>query len=124
MSNFDFRTWSYLNEHLAALFREDPVEKISVRRLVYMAYLRRLLSLGKTVSNRAKVLDGLGHPPSAIVDGLLKKFTEQNRDGRPIMTPAMEIKLLSYLSVLCLMADNYCTDVTRLASDLALPSKK
>jgi hypothetical protein len=44
--------------------------------------------------------------------------------SRPQFTPATEAKLWSYMFVLCLMVDNYSSDINELAKDLNMPPAK
>ncbi|KAK4052313.1 DNA-directed RNA polymerase I subunit rpa49 [Microbotryomycetes sp. JL221] len=62
-----------------------------------------------------------------IVDNLIERYSEQSKQGsttKRTFTTTSEMKLLGYMFVLILKLDNWSTDVTTIANDLGMGSKK
>ncbi|GAA5940277.1 hypothetical protein JCM3775_004418 [Rhodotorula graminis] len=101
-----------------------------LRLAVHVAHLlafRQAARPGKPV-DRAHLVDKLGHPSAAVVDALIERYTEATRgpggDEQRQVTSTMELKLLGYLLVVVLKVDGWTTDVTTIADDLAIGSKR
>ncbi|GAB1523388.1 DNA-directed RNA polymerase I subunit rpa49 [Rhizoctonia solani] len=62
--------------------------------------------------------------PDLVFDGLLERFTETARGGRPTVTSQTETKLFTYLLALCLRIDAFSTVILPLANDLKISPVK
>jgi len=69
-----------------------------------------------------KAKERMSRVPPLVQEGLWLRFSEASRQSDPNrVTTEMEIKLLSYMFVLCLFVDAFAADVGALANDLHLP---
>ncbi|BGP19904.1 hypothetical protein JCM10213_008622 [Rhodosporidiobolus nylandii] len=102
-----------------------------LRLVVHLSHLfafRQAARGGPHPVDRQKVAEKLGNPGNAVVDALMERYTEKARGptGEEIrkVTSTMEIKLLAYLLVVVLKVDGWSTDVTGIADDLGMGTKK
>ncbi|KAM0786126.1 hypothetical protein ACM66B_006936 [Microbotryomycetes sp. NB124-2] len=114
-------------------------------KLKLVIHISQLFAFKQAVSNgrdaaleRNKMQQKLGGAPMTIVDALLERYSQGQRVGssstasassagkaeRRKFTATSEIKLLGYLFVLMLKVDGFSTDVTTVANDLGMGSKK
>ncbi|CAE6459776.1 unnamed protein product [Rhizoctonia solani] len=124
-------TW--INGRLRALFETgQSVSKSKLKCLIYVSILFAFRqTAGYTLSKaagdpRAALRERLD---SAIVsdlvfDGLIERFAETARGGRPAVTSHTETKLFTYLLALCLRIDGFSTVILPLATDLKVAPPK
>lgn len=102
------------------------------------AFRRAVPRASSRAHDRESLRENMTKVPDKIVDSLIARFTETTRGStkcvevlttvqtlttdycRIQMTTNTEAKLLNYMFALCLRLDNYMTDHTTLAVDLAI----
>ncbi|KAG8739098.1 DNA-directed RNA polymerase I subunit rpa49 [Ceratobasidium sp. 414] len=128
-----FRHSTWLNHRLTQMFAAgDSISKIRLKSLVYASMLLAFrntagYTLAKaTADPRGALREKLDSSvvPDAVFDGLMERFTETSRGGRPAVTSQTETKLLTYLLALCLRIDSYSALIGTLATDLKLTPAK
>ncbi|GAA5862065.1 hypothetical protein JCM3774_006158 [Rhodotorula dairenensis] len=102
-------------------------DRVRLKLVIYLAYLlqfRQVARPGQLI-DRSKLVEKLANPPAVIVDSLLERFAEpvKGADARKV-TSVMELKLLAYLLVVVLRVDGWSTDVTTMADDLGMGSRR
>ncbi|CAE6476355.1 unnamed protein product [Rhizoctonia solani] len=124
-------TW--INGRLRALFvNGESVSKSKLKCLIYVSTLFAFRqTAGHTLSKatadpRAALRERLDSTivPDLVFDGLIERFTEASRGGRPTVTSQAETKLFTYLLALCLRIDAFSTVILPLANDLKVAPPK
>ncbi|KAG9101536.1 DNA-directed RNA polymerase I subunit rpa49 [Ceratobasidium sp. 370] len=128
-----FRHSTWLNHRLTQMFAAgDSISKTRLKSLIYASVLLAFRNtaghtLAKaTADPRGALREKLDSSivPESVFDGLMERFTEASRGGRPTVTSQTETKLLTYLLALCLRIDSYSVLVGTLATDLKLTPAK
>ncbi|KAF8673619.1 RNA polymerase I associated factor A49-like protein [Rhizoctonia solani] len=123
----------WINGRLRALFANG--ESVSKSKLKCLIYVSTLFAFRQTASHtlskatgdpRAALRERLDSAtvPDLVFDGLLERFTETARGGRPTVTSQTETKLFTYLLALCLRIDAFSTVILPLANDLKISPVK
>ncbi|CAE6350801.1 unnamed protein product [Rhizoctonia solani] len=124
-------TW--INGRLRALFTNaESISKSKLKCLIYVSTLFAFRQMaGYTLSKaggdpRAALRERLDSSivSDLIFDGLIERFTETARGGRPTVTSQAETKLFTYLLALCLRLDGFSTVILPLATDLKIAPTK
>jgi len=122
-TNLPWSRSQWINRHFNHL--KDKLDKADKDKLNVLFYISCMFAFRRVVSkaqDRESLRDKIMLVPEMIVDSLIARFTERTRDSTKFQTtPSTEAKLLNYMFALCLRLDNYVTDHTTLATDLALP---
>lgn len=110
-------------------------QRQQLRLLLFVAYMWSLRSIAvsskskglqdrKTLKDRLKLNNG-GSEAETLLDGLLSRFTERDRNSKKIfLTPFLETKLLATSLASCLHLDGFALEVEVIAQDLGLPPGK
>lgn len=102
-------------------------DRTRLKLAIYLAYMLQFRQVARPgqLLDRSKLVEKLGTPPPVIVDSLLERYTEaiKGSDARQV-TSVMELKLLAYLLVVVLRIDGWSTDVTTMADDLGMGSRR
>ncbi|CAO3679728.1 unnamed protein product [Umbelopsis ramanniana] len=105
---------------LSIINSKGKIDRKQVRVLVYISYLMAYYQMRPVLANKRDEINTiLYNPPAAIVDRMLERYTTGGR-----RTPLMADKLVCYMMLLCLMANNYTVIPETLASDLSLKPTK
>lgn len=102
-------------------------DRLRLKLVIYLAYLLQFRQVARPgqLLDRSKLVEKLGNPPPVIIDALLERYSEEVKgaDARKV-TSVMELKLLTYLLVIVLRVDGWSTDVTTMADDLGMGSRR
>ncbi|CAO3667822.1 unnamed protein product [Umbelopsis vinacea] len=111
----------FVNSRLLSIVAsKGKVDRKQVRILVYISYLMAYYQMRPMMAGkRDQINTTLYNPPAAIVDRMLERYTVSGR-----RTPMMADKLVCYMMLLCLMANNYTIIPETLAADLSLKPTK
>ncbi|KAJ9092291.1 hypothetical protein QFC20_007419 [Naganishia adeliensis] len=78
-----------------------------------------------SLGNPSSVLEKMNHMPRVILAGLLDRFSETAKgSSKPVITPAMENKLLAWQFALRLSLENWSADIAATAEDLQMTPQK
>ncbi|KAG8739801.1 DNA-directed RNA polymerase I subunit rpa49 [Ceratobasidium sp. 428] len=128
-----FRHSTWLNHRLTQMFvANESISKTKLKSLIYASILLAFRNTaGFTLSKanadpRATLREKLDSTmvPDSVFDGLMERFTETARGGRPAVTSQTETKLFTYFLALCLRIDSYSVLIGTLATDLKLTPAK
>ncbi|THG94133.1 hypothetical protein EW026_g7279 [Hermanssonia centrifuga] len=116
---------NWINQHLSLIFSAPKPNKTHLKLLLYISAMFAFKNASKLVNDKQALQERLKGVPSVVVDGLLSRFTETSRDkNQTKITPQTETMMLTYMFALCLRVDDYATDTTLLAMDLAMAATK
>ncbi|KAJ9104598.1 hypothetical protein QFC21_002096 [Naganishia friedmannii] len=77
------------------------------------------------LGNPSSLSEKMNHMPTVILNGLIERFTEKAKGSiKPVITPAMDNKLLAYQFAIRLAVENWAADIEATASDLQLASHR
>ncbi|EIN05934.1 RNA polymerase I associated factor A49-like protein [Punctularia strigosozonata HHB-11173 SS5] len=128
-----FRRSSWVNQHLSALFRDKEDGKgIDKRILKVIVYISAMIAFREATMRgrdfeKQKLQESqmLKAVPGPVLDGFLSRFAEQPRGSTKYqVTSQKRALLLAYMFALCLHVDNFATDTSLIANDLAQPTTK
>ncbi|KAJ9098535.1 hypothetical protein QFC19_006303 [Naganishia cerealis] len=95
------------------------------RALYYISCMRQFQKMKGALANLSSLPEKMNHVPTVILDGFVQRFTEQARgSAKPVITPAMENKLMAYQFAIRLAVENWAADIDATASDLQLTSQR
>ncbi|KAG8757158.1 DNA-directed RNA polymerase I subunit rpa49 [Ceratobasidium sp. 428] len=128
-----FRHSTWLNHRLTQMFvTNESTSKTKLKSLIYASILLAFRNTAGFTLSKANAdprvilrekLDSTMVPDS-VFDGLMERFTETARGGRPAVTSQTETKLFTYFLALCLRIDSYSVLIGTLATDLKLTPAK
>ncbi|CAB16261.1 DNA-directed RNA polymerase I complex subunit Rpa49 [Schizosaccharomyces pombe] len=133
LENPDERNWAkllpyrhslFINERFQRLLSIEEVDQKRARILYYISLLQAFLFSRRSVGNRETLRKKLADPPEILIDGLIKRFTQTTGIGSVQVSSREVDKIICYILVLCLIVDNYSTDVLTLANDLNVKTMK
>ncbi|KAI0744617.1 RNA polymerase I associated factor, A49-like protein [Earliella scabrosa] len=110
---------------LRLVYAAPKPNKNDLRVLYYISTMMAFLKNSRSISDKDALQQRLSGVPSIVLDGLISRFTEKERDtNKPKMTPQSETMLLTHMFALCLRIDDYATDTESVAHDLSMPPAK
>ncbi|EEB08786.1 DNA-directed RNA polymerase I complex subunit Rpa49 [Schizosaccharomyces japonicus yFS275] len=115
---------SFVNKRFSRIVSLEEKDFQRAKLVYVVALLQAFVSARRSVNDRETLRKKLGFPPEIVIDGLLKRFTERNGTGALQVSTKGVDKIMCYMFLLCLMLDNYSTDVTTLANDLSIKNMK
>ncbi|RPD77153.1 RNA polymerase I associated factor, A49-like protein [Lentinus tigrinus ALCF2SS1-7] len=120
---FDRSDWVKLQ--LRLIFSEGKPDKTELKTVYYISTMMAFLKNARNVGDKDALQQRLSGVPPIVLDGLISRFTEKERDtNKPKITPQMETMLLTHMFVLCLRIDAYAVDIDSIAHDLSMPPAK
>ncbi|RDX40440.1 RNA polymerase I associated factor, A49-like protein [Polyporus arcularius HHB13444] len=120
---FDRSDWVKLQ--LRLIFAAPKPDKTELKTVFYISAMMAFLKNARNVGDKDALQQRLSRVPSIVLDGLISRFTEKERDtNKPKVTPQMETLLLTHMFALCLRVDAYAADIETIAHDLSMPPAK
>ncbi|KAI0712757.1 RNA polymerase I associated factor, A49-like protein [Cerioporus squamosus] len=120
---FDRSDWVKLQ--LRLIFSAPKPDKTELKTVYYISTMMAFLKNARNVGDKDALQQRLSGVPSIVLDGLVSRFTEKERDtNKPKITPQTETLLLTHMLALCLRLDTYAADIETIAHDLSMPPVK
>ncbi|KAI9091294.1 RNA polymerase I associated factor, A49-like protein [Phlyctochytrium arcticum] len=119
-------TSKWITERICQVLKAKN-DTVTIRRLVYLAYLMKFHNLKINDLNSDNLSARLGGVPQVICESLILKFTEYQEDEgrkRYRMTPKLTDLLRAYILAICLTVDGFKVNSTEIARDLKIPAKQ
>ncbi|EPS98872.1 hypothetical protein FOMPIDRAFT_1148132 [Fomitopsis schrenkii] len=115
----------WVNQHLHLIFQAPKLRKTDLKIVVYVSAMMAFRNAARSVNDKETLQKKLAGVPQTIIDGLLSRFTESERDTSKLkVTSQTETMLMTYMLALCLRVDDFATDTELIAHDLGMPAPK
>lgn len=149
IANLPFRSSHWVNWRMSQTWSAHPSGNLDrkelkrLRILVYISYLLAFRAVGQQAVSFGKLQQRLSRTvkkssaedgeevkveigcPDVVVDGLIRRYTEVAQgSSKQLLTSSTKLKLLGYLAVLCLIYDDFATQLGSLPNDLQMEAKK
>ncbi|KAI5448876.1 DNA-directed RNA polymerase I subunit rpa49 [Naganishia albida] len=123
---FPFRGSRWLEQKMRlASELPEPIKKQQMRALYYISCMRQFQKMKGSLGNSSTLHEKMNQMPRVILAGLLDRFTETAKgSSKPVITPAMENKLLAWQFALRLSLENWSADIVATADDLQMTSQR
>ncbi|KAH9837707.1 RNA polymerase I associated factor, A49-like protein [Rhodofomes roseus] len=120
-----FRQSNWVNQHIYQLFQAPKLRKTDLKIVMYVSAMLAFRMAARSVNDKEALQKKFTGVPQIVVDGLLSRFTESERDTNKIkVTSQTETMLMTYMLALCLRVDDFATDTELIAHDLKMPASK
>ncbi|KAH9921136.1 RNA polymerase I associated factor, A49-like protein [Fomitopsis serialis] len=120
-----FRHSNWVNQHVYKLFQAPKLRKTDMKIVMYISAMMAFKMVARSVDNKEALQKKLTSVPQTVIEGLVSRFTESERDTNKIkVTSQTETMLMTYMLALCLRVDDFATDTELVAHDLKMPVSK
>ncbi|KAK7688536.1 hypothetical protein QCA50_008074 [Cerrena zonata] len=120
-----FSRSSWLRHKLNLEFATPKPKTKNLKILLYISTLWAFKLASRQVNDKEVLQKRLKGIPTAVIDGLLSRFTEGTRATSELkVTSQMETRILTHAFALCLFIDDFATDSGAIAQDLSMDPTK